>query len=200
MTAPVGGGKAMNRRSFLAAMSGSLLAAPFAAEAQTVGRAPRIGLLMPGHLRFDAPATHGFRQGLRELGYVEGRTLAIEYRAAEGKPERYPELVADLLRVPVDLIVLFSVAALPALTRATKDVPVVLATLSDPVREGYAKSFARPDGNITGLTLVNDEFLAKRLQILKEAVSGTTRWRWCGTRARAQRMLTSTGRPEPSWT
>ncbi len=112
---------------------------------------------------------------LRELGYVEGRTLAIEYRAAEEKPERYPELVADLLRVPVDLIVPFSVAALPALTRATKDVPVVLATLSDPVREGYAKSFARPGGNITGLTLVNDEFLAKRLQILKEAVPGTTR-------------------------
>ena len=165
----------MNRRTFLGTLAGSLLAAPLAAEAQTAGRAPRIGLLMPGHPPFDEPATHGFRQGLRELGYVEGRTLAIEYRAAEGKPERYPELVADLLRVPVDLIVPFSVAALPALTRATKDVPVVLATLSEPVREGYAKSFARPGGNITGLTLVNDEFLAKRLQILKEAVSGTTR-------------------------
>jgi len=87
-----------------------------------------------------------------------------EYRAAEGKPERYPELVADLLRTPVDLIVSFSVAALPALTKATKDIPVVLATLSDPVREGYAKSFARPGGNITGLTLVNDEFLAKLVE------------------------------------
>src|SRR4029453_7315716 len=176
--APAAGGpgdRLVDRRAFIGTLTGGLLAVPLAAAAQTVGRAPRIGLLMPGHPPFDAPATHGFRQGLGGLGYVEGRTLAIEYRAAEGKPERYPELVADLLRVPVDLIVPFSVAALPALTRATKDVPVVLATLSDPVREGYAKSFARPGGNITGLTLVNDEFLAKRLQILKEAVSGTTR-------------------------
>jgi putative ABC transport system substrate-binding protein len=165
----------MERRTFLALVPGSLLAAPLAAEAQSAGRVPRIGILMPGHHQSDAPATHGFRQGLRELGYIEGRTIAIEYRAAEGKPERYPELVADLLRTPVDLIVSFSVAALPALTRATKNVPVVLATLRDPVRDGYAKSFARPGGNITGLTLVNDEFLAKRLQILKEAVAGATR-------------------------
>jgi putative ABC transport system substrate-binding protein len=160
----------MDRRRFLLTSLAGALVTPRVARAQQAGRAPRIGVLMPGHHPFDAPATQGFRQGLRELGYVEGRTLAIEYRAAEGKPERYPKLVADLLRVPVDLIVSFSVAALPALTRATKDVPLVLATLSDPVREGYAKSFARPGGNITGLTLVHDDFLAKRLQILKEAV------------------------------
>ena len=190
----------MPRRAFMAVIAGGLLAAPLAAEAQSAGRAPRIGLLMPGHLPSDAPATDGFRQGLRELGYVEGRTLTIEYRAAEGKPERYPELVAELRRVPVDLIVPFSVAALPALTRATKNVPVVLATLRDPVREGYAKSFARPGGNITGLTLVNDEFLAKRLQILKEAVSGTTRVALVRNPRPGAEHADSTGRPEPSWT
>jgi putative ABC transport system substrate-binding protein len=85
------------------------------------------------------------------------------------------ELVADLLRVQVDPIFAFSVAALPALTRATKDLPVVLATFGDPVSEGYAKSFARPGGNITGLTLVHDDFLAKRMQILKEAVPRAAR-------------------------
>jgi putative ABC transport system substrate-binding protein len=163
----------LTRRAFLRSLG--VLAAPLAAEALQVRRVPRIGLLMPGHPPFDAPATHGFRQGLRELGYVEGRTLAIEYRAAEGKPERYPELVASLLRVPVDVIVPFSVAALPALTKAAGGVPVVLATLGDPVGAGYAKSFARPGGNITGLTLVSDDFVAKRLQILKEAVAGATR-------------------------
>ena len=165
----------IDRRRFLLTSLAGALATPRVARAQQAGRAPRIGVLMPGHHPSDAPATQGFRQGLRELGYVEGRTLAIEYRAAEEKPERYPQLVADLLRVPVDLIVSFSVAALPALTRATKHVPLVLATLSDPVREGYAKSFARPGGNITGLTLVNDDFLAKRLQILKEAVPRAAR-------------------------
>ena len=165
----------MNRRRFLMTSLAGIVVAVRAADAQQTGRAPRIGVLMPGHPPFDAPATHGSRQGMRELGYVEGRTVTIEYRAAEGKPERYPQLIAALVRVPVDVTVPFSVAALPALVRATKDIPVVLATLSDPVSEGYAKSFAHPGGNITGLTLVNDDFLAKRLQILKEAIPGTAR-------------------------
>jgi putative ABC transport system substrate-binding protein len=165
----------MDRRQFLMLSLAGAVAAPLAAGAQRAGRTPRIGALMPGHHPVDAPAIQGFRRGLRELGYVEGRTLTVEYRAAEGKPERYPALVADLLRIPVDVIVSFSVAALPTLIRATKTIPVVLATLNDPVGEGYAKSFAHPGGNITGLTLVNDDFLAKRLETLKEAVPDASR-------------------------
>jgi putative ABC transport system substrate-binding protein len=165
----------MDRRAFLAGAGAVLLSAPLAAEAQPAGKVYRIGVLVAADSMLESPAMHGFRQGLRDLGYVEGRTVLVEYRSAEGKAERYPELVADLLRLTVDVIVPFSIAALPALSRATKDVPVVAATMRDPVKDGYAKSFAHPGGNITGLTLVNEDFLAKRLQILSEVVPGARR-------------------------
>ena len=153
----------------------ALVASTAVAEAQPTDQVPRVGVLTPIVETFETPAAAGFRQGLRELDYVEGRNVVLEYRSAGGKPERYPELIADLLRARVDVILTFSVAALSALSRATKKIPVVAATMSDPVKDGYAQSFARPGGNVTGLTLVSDDFLAKRLQILSEAVPGATR-------------------------
>ena len=164
----------MDRRRFLLTSLTGALAVPRAVSAQT-GKIPRVGALTFAKAASDTPADQGFRQGLRDLGYVEGRTIVVDYRWAEGKPERYPALVSDLLRVPPDVILLISQSALPALRAATTTIPVIAATLSDPVREGLAASLARPGGNITGLTLVSDETMAKRLQILKEAIPSASR-------------------------
>ena len=164
----------MNRRRFLRALSGSLLAAPWTVEAQPARKIPRVGVLTFARAASDTPADQGFRQGLRDLGYVEGQTIVVDYRWAEGKPERYPALVAELLRVPPDVILAMSLSALPALRAATTTIPVIVATMTDPVREGLAASLARPGGHITGLTLISDEILAKRLQILKEAMPSTS--------------------------
>jgi putative ABC transport system substrate-binding protein len=146
------------------------------AEGQQAIKVPRIGVLIPGAPPLErVPNWEGFRQGLRDLRYVEGQTILLEYRWAEGKPERYPDLVADLLRLPVDVLVPMSVAALPAIRRATTTVPVVAVSMGDPVEDGFAKSLARPGGNITGLTLANNELVAKRVQLLKEAVPAANR-------------------------
>jgi putative tryptophan/tyrosine transport system substrate-binding protein len=164
----------MDRRSFLLTSLAGALAAPRAARAQP-GKIPRVGVLTFSKATSDTPADQGFRQGLRDLGYVEGQTIVLDYRWAEGKPERYPALVSDLLRMPPDVILLMSQSALPALRATRSTIPVVAATMSDPVREGLAASLARPGGNITGLTLVSDDILAKRLQILKEAMPSASR-------------------------
>jgi len=162
----------MDRRRFLLASLAGVLAQPPAAEAQA--RIPRVGVLAFGKAATDTPADQGFRQGLRDLGYVEGRTIVVDYRWAEGESARYTALVADLLRVSPDVILALSVSALPALQAATT-IPVIVATMSDPVRDGLAASLARPGGNITGLTLLSDDFIAKRLQILKEAMPSASR-------------------------
>jgi putative ABC transport system substrate-binding protein len=165
----------IDRRAFLACGIAALTVQS-SAEGQQPVTVPRIGVLIPGAPPLETvPNWEGFRQGLRELRYVEGQTILLEYRWAEGKPERYPGLVADLLRLPVVVLVPMSVAALPAIRRATTTVPVVAATLADPVADGFAESLARPGGNITGLTLTPSEMLAKRVQLLKEAVPTTTR-------------------------
>jgi len=160
----------IDRRAFLACGI-AVLAVRSSAEGQQAITVPRIGVLIPGAPPLErVPNWEGFRQGLRDLRYVEGQTILLEYRWAEGKPERYPDLVADLLRLPVDILVPMSVAALPAIRRATTTVPVVAVSMGDPVADGFAKSLARPGGNITGLTLANNELVAKRVQLLKEAV------------------------------
>jgi putative ABC transport system substrate-binding protein len=145
-----------------------------AADAQASARPARIGVLLPGVSGENQESITAFRQGLSDLGHVEGQTFVLEPRWAAGKPERYPELVADLLRLPVDVILVVSTAALPAL-RQTTAVPVVAATMGDPVAAGWAQSIARPGGHITGLTFTSDELLAKRVQLLKEAVPGSRR-------------------------
>jgi len=146
----------IGRRAFLAGLSGSLLAAPLAAEAQQTGKIFRIGFLSPGYPygsrnRFRLGA---LQQGLRELGFVEGQNISIETRWAEGKYERLPGLAAELVRLKVNVIVTYSPPAIQAAKQATGTIPIVMAGIIDPVATGFVASLARPGGNITGLSLM----------------------------------------------
>jgi ABC-type uncharacterized transport system substrate-binding protein len=156
-----------------AAIAGLVLLLAGAVGAQSPARPARIGVLLPG-APAESPVITAFRQGLGDLGHVEGQTYVLEQRWAAERPERYPELVADLLRLPVEVILVVSTAALPAL-RAATTVPVIAATMGEPVAAGWAQSLARPGGNITGLTFTGEDLLAKRVQLLKEAVPGARR-------------------------
>src|SRR5216684_3170431 len=111
-----------------------------------------------------------FRQGLRELGYVEGRDFVIEYRSADGRPERFPGLATELVRLKVDLIVTRGTPAVLAAKNATGSIPIVMATSADPTRFGIVSSLARPGGNVTGLSTIAVELAGKRLELLKEAI------------------------------
>jgi putative tryptophan/tyrosine transport system substrate-binding protein len=162
----------MERRTFLAIVSGSLLAAPRAAEAQPAGKVPRIGVLSSAH----STTWDGFRQGLRELGYTEGRTILIEWRWTEGKAERAPELAADLVRLRPDVIVTSGPQPTAAGKAATATIPIVFIAVADPVRVGLVATLARPGGNITGLaTLVGAGFTGKLIEVLKEALPQVSR-------------------------
>jgi len=161
----------MDRRAFLGALA--LLAAPLAAEAQQAAKVARIGYLSPNlatgpHLR------EAFRQGLRDLGYVEGRNLVIEYRDAEGKVERLPALAAELVALKVDVIVTEGAnTRVPlAAKQATRTLPIVFASAADPVGSGLVTSLARPGGNVTGSSGLSTELVGKRLELLTQAVPG----------------------------
>jgi ABC-type uncharacterized transport system substrate-binding protein len=144
------------------------IAAPSLVEARQSPKVPRIGILAT----FEGELTRAFRSTLWDLGWIEGRNIVIDVRLGEG--EQFGRLVAELVQIPVDVIVVTTTAALPAVQRATTQIPVVAPTLTDPVAGGYAKSFARPGGNITGLTFVTDQLATKRLELLKEAVPNIT--------------------------
>jgi putative ABC transport system substrate-binding protein len=164
----------MNRRAFLAGAA-ALLAAPLAAEAQPAAKIARIG-----YLAFNlasSPHLHeAFRQGLRDLGYVEGRNVVIEYRHAEGKAEQFPTLAAELVSLKVDLIVAGAYQATLAAKNATKTIPIIMVAVADPVRMRLIASLVRPGGNITGLTLLaGTEIVGKHLELLKEAVPKLSR-------------------------
>jgi putative ABC transport system substrate-binding protein len=164
----------MNRRAFRTALSGSLRAAPLA-EAQRAGKLPTIGFLVPG-----TPASHGqwvaaFVQRLRELGWIEGRTIAIEYRWAKGRTERAAEIAAELVRRRVDIIVTSGTAVVVAAKQATSVIPIVFAAAGDPVGIGLVASLARPGGNVTGLSIQQTDVAAKRLELLREVVPGLGR-------------------------
>jgi len=164
----------MERRTFMAMLTGGLVASPFAAEAQQAAKIARIGYLTPS-LGVNPHLPEAFRQGLRVLGYVEGRNVVIEYRDAEGKLERLPALAAELVALKVDVIVAAnSLAVLPA-KQATKTIPIVFAVAGDPVGSGLVTSLARPGGNVTGLSVLSPELVGKRLELLTQAVPGVTR-------------------------
>jgi putative ABC transport system substrate-binding protein len=159
-----------------------LLAGAVIAEAQQVGKTPRIGILVatsPGANTLVEP----FRQGLHELGYVEGKNVAPEYRYAEGKLDRLPDLAAELVSVKVNVIVTQSPPAVAAAHRATKTIPIVMVGGGDPVEQGFVKSLARPGGNLTGLSSMSVELAGKRLEIFKGAFPRITRLAvlWSGT-------------------
>jgi ABC-type uncharacterized transport system substrate-binding protein len=164
----------IDRRTFLAGTGAVLLAAPFAVEAQQAGKIARIGFLSP-NLATNRHLQEAFLQGLRDLGYVEGRNVVIEYRDAAGKAERLPVLAAELVALKVDVIVAGSTIAALAAKQAIRTFPIVFAAAGDPVRSGLVSSLARPGGNVTGLSLLAPELVGKRLELLKEAVPGVSR-------------------------
>jgi putative ABC transport system substrate-binding protein len=139
-------------------------------EAQQAGKIFRIGYLDPSTASGSAGPLEAFRQELRKLGWIEGKNITIEYRFAEQKPDRLPELTADLVRLKVDLIVVAGTPSALAAKNATANIPVVMATAADAVGEGLIASLGRPGGNVTGLTSLGTELNTKRLEILKDAV------------------------------
>jgi putative tryptophan/tyrosine transport system substrate-binding protein len=162
------------RREFIGTLAGGLLVAPRASEAQQAAKAPRIGYLA-GSLAASPHLREAFLQGLRDLGYVEGRNVVIEYRDAEGKPERLPALAAELVALKVDVIVVADTPSALAAKQATKTIPIVFTSAGDPVGSGLVTSLARPGGNVTGLSLLGPELVGKRLEQLKQAVPGVSR-------------------------
>ena len=162
------------RRRKLMLLLGGAMTAPLTARAQQAGKVYRIVFLG------DSPAVYpdaieAFRQGLRDLGYVEGRNIAIEYRWAEGKPERMRELAEELVRLKVDVIIVPGSIYTEAAKRATSTIPIVFLGHADPVATGHATSLARPGGNITGLSIMLKEASVKSLELLKQAVPGLAR-------------------------
>jgi ABC-type uncharacterized transport system substrate-binding protein len=164
-----------SRRAFIAGTI-TVLAGSLAVEAQPPAKVPRVGLLFtpsPEHPIAQA-ALAAFRRGLREHGYVEGQTIVIEPRFAPERPERYRELVAELVRLKVDVIVVGSTGMALAAKQVTTTTPIVGAVMADPVSDGLVASLAQPGGNITGSTFFAPALVGKRLQLLKEVVPGAS--------------------------
>ena len=149
-----------------------LLALPFSARAPQAKQIPRIGVLYPGSPG-PSPLLDAFRQGLRELGYVEGQNVALEYRYADAKPERLRDLAAELVHLKVDVIFAINAPAARAAKDATKTIPIVFTWVADPLE--FVASLARPGGNVTGLTTIAVDLSGKRLELLKEALPGVSR-------------------------
>ncbi len=152
-----------------------VLAAPLASTAQPPAKVPNVGVLFPGSTSPPSPRIEAFRQGLRELGYVEGQNIGLEYRYAEGRDDRFPDLAAELVRQNVNLIVAVSTPAAQAAMNATETIPIVFVGVADPVATGLTVSLARPGQNITGLTSLAPELIGKLLQLLQEAVPNLSR-------------------------
>jgi putative ABC transport system substrate-binding protein len=160
----------IERRKFLATLGGTAAAWPLAARAQQPAKLPTIGFLVAG-----TPSSHGqwvaaFVQRLRELGWIEGRNIAIEYRWAEGRTERFAEIATEFVRRNVDVIVTSATAAIAATKQATSVIPIVFAAAGDPAGTGLVASLARPGGNVTGLPIQQPDVAAKRLELLREVV------------------------------
>jgi len=161
----------MPRRAFLSIIGGGLLAAPLAAEAQPAGKEPRIGFLSVTSPSDRPPLLDAFRQGLRELGWVEGQNIVIDYRYAEDRDDRLPGLAAELVRLKVDLIVSWGTQGVTAAKNATETIPIVMIAVRDPVGTGLIASLVRPGGNVTGVSgYAGLEIVAKQLVLLKETV------------------------------
>jgi putative tryptophan/tyrosine transport system substrate-binding protein len=154
----------------------SILAMVLAATAQPAGKVPRIGWLTTGVRPAEPhPLLEAFRQGLRDLGYVEGRNMRIESRYAESQEDRCPALAAELVRLPVDVLVAAGTAPIQAAQHATSTIPIVMAWGTDPVAQGFVASLARPGGNITGLSAMRHDLLGKQLELLTQMVPTASR-------------------------
>jgi putative tryptophan/tyrosine transport system substrate-binding protein len=163
----------VRRRAFIAALGGAA-AWPLAARGQQSGKLPTIGFLGPASASAMSSWTAAFVQRLRELGWIEGRTVAIEYRWAEGRSERFTEVAAEFIGLKVDVIVTTG-SAVPAFKQATSVIPIVFAIANDPIGSGLVESFSRPGGNVTGLSILAADLGGKRLEILREVIPGLSR-------------------------
>jgi putative tryptophan/tyrosine transport system substrate-binding protein len=153
-----------------------LLALYFSAHAQQPTKVPRVGYVTStGNSNDPGPSGQAFRQGLQDLGYLEGKNILVEYRFIEGNPESIPGLLAELLQLKVDVLVATSPAAIRAAKQATSTIPIVMVTTQDPVAAGIVNSLARPGGNVTGLTQLARDLSGKRLELLKEAIPTLSR-------------------------
>jgi putative ABC transport system substrate-binding protein len=159
-----------NRRKMIIALGAGALAAPFGSIAQQQGKVWRIGFLGLASATSSASRVEAVRAGLRDLGYVENKNLIIEFRWAEGKYERLPELAADLVRLNVDVLITYGTPGPLAAQLASKTIPIVIATSGDVIGAGIVSSLARPGGNITGSTFLSSEIGAKRFELLKEVM------------------------------
>jgi len=166
---------ALGRRRFMAAIAGSMLAAPLAAEAQQLGRVYRVGVLEIVPAASNATNLDSFRQGLRELGYVEDKTFVIEYRSADGQAGRFPDLARELVRLKVDVIVTRGTPAALAAKRVTQTIPIVMASSGDPVGVGIVASLSHPGANVTGLSAVATDIQGKLLDLLRQTLSHLAR-------------------------
>ena len=164
----------MDRRAFIGTLTGSLLAAPLAAEAQQA-RVYRIGALDTLPMARNAANLDGFRQGLRDLGYVEGQDFVLEYRWPANRANAFPDLANELVHLKVDLILTRGSAAVTAAKHATATIPIVMAASGDPLGVGVVTGLARPGGNVTGMSTLTTEVSAKRLQLLKDVIPGIQR-------------------------
>jgi putative ABC transport system substrate-binding protein len=165
----------MTRRDLITLLGGAAAAWPLAVRAQLAGKLPTIGVLGAGVPSFQGQWVAAFLQRLRELGWSEGRTIAIEVRWAEGRNERAAEIAAEFVRLKVDIIVAYSIPPILAAKQATSVIPIVFPLAADPVDLGIVASLARPGGNVTGLSMLHPETAGKRLELLREVVPGLRR-------------------------
>jgi ABC-type uncharacterized transport system substrate-binding protein len=170
----------LKRREFITLVGGAAAAWPLGARTQQAERLPTIGVLASG-----TQASHGYwfaalAQRLRELGWIEGRTIAVEYRWAEGRPERFTEIATEFVTLKVDVIVTAATAPVLAVKQATSAIPIVFAMAGDPIGTGIVASLARPGGNITGLSNQSPDLAGKRLELLREVLPGLRRLAFLG--------------------
>jgi ABC-type uncharacterized transport system substrate-binding protein len=169
------------RKSFLWVSLVAVLGGAPIAQAQQPTKVPRIGLLFTNFPSTNTARKEAFRQGLRDLGYVEGKNVVIEYRYAEGKQDRFPILAAELVHLKVDVIVTGGGASTRVAKNATATIPIIMAQDNDPVANGFVASLARPGGNVTGLSTLFPELSGKRLELFKEIVPRLARVTVIGT-------------------
>jgi putative ABC transport system substrate-binding protein len=166
----------MRRREFITLLGGAAAAWPIAARAQQPAKLPTVGFLGTTTASAWEPWTAAFVRRLHELGWTEGRNLAIKYRWAEGRSERFPEIATEFARLKVNVIVTAGVASVIAATQATSGIPIVFALANNPVGSGLVASLARPGGNVTGLSTQLTDIVGKRLELMRELVPGLRRW------------------------
>jgi putative ABC transport system substrate-binding protein len=162
----------IGRREFITLLSGAAATWPLAARAEQSTKLPTIGFLGANNASFERGSTDAFVQRLRELGWIENRTVAIQYRWAEGRDERFAEIAAEFIRLKVDVILTYATPSSIAAKKATAVIPIVFAAAGDPVGTGLVASLARPGGNITGLSIQQTDLASKRLELLREVLPG----------------------------